>query len=315
MNFIIGERGVGKTYGFLNHFAHRWIKNREQFIYLRRYQSELDEIGDKLFNYHIQNGEFGEHVITYANGTYSMDGEPFCFMKPLTREGHIKSVPMAGVKSVIYDEFLITNRSQHYIPKEPIQLLSFIDSVYRERDPHVYLLGNASSRTNPYFDFFHLKLPYNSEFATFKNGLILVNYIQNKAYREKRKASKFGKLIDGTAYGNYAINNQFLNDDHSFIDKRPTNSWLFACLYIEQRNYGLWIARDTGYMYVSKAFDPQNPRCFAITQTDHTELARLATVRNSPWFKTMIERYRNSELFFENINIKNYVLRAIRPYL
>lgn len=316
LNFIIGERGVGKTYGLLKYFTERYLKTGDQFIYLRRYQSEIDEIGNKLFNYHIKNNEFGDdNVIGYSKEAYTMNGEPFCFMKPLTKEGHIKSVPMPNVKYIIYDEFLITNRSQHYIPREPTQLLSFIDSVYRERDPHVFMLGNASTQTNPYFDFFNLKLPYKSEFATFKDGLILVNYIQNKAYRDHRSKTKFGRLISGTTYGDYAINNQFLDDDHSFIAKKTPKSWLFACLYIERRNYGLWIDSDTCNMYISKSFDPKNPRCFAITPTDHTELAKLATVRSSPWFKKMIECYRYNQLFFENINIKNYVMKAIRPYL
>ena len=315
LNFIIGERGVGKTYGLLKYFTERFIKNGDQFIYLRRYQSEIDEIGSKLFDYHIRNHEFGDHVISYSKEVYSLDGEPFCYMKPLTKEGHVKSIPMPNVKYILYDEFLITNRSQHYIPREPTQLLSFSDSIYRERDPHIFCLGNASTQTNPYFEFFHLKIPYNSEFATFKDGLILVNYIQNKAYREQRAKTKFGRLIAGTSYGNYAINNQFLDDDHSFIAKKTPKSWLFACLYIEQKNYGLWIDSTTGNMYISKAFDPNNPRNFAILPTDHTEVAKLATVRTSPWFKKMIECYKDNQLFFENINIKNYVLKAIKPYL
>lgn len=316
LNFIVTERGLGKTYGLLKEKTDRFIKNKEQFIYLRRYQSEIDEIGSHLFDYHIQNNEFGEEIgITYKNGVYSLNGNPFCFMYPLTKEGHIKSKPMPGIKAIIYDEFLITNRTQHYIPNEPVQLLSFIDSVFRKRDPKVYLLGNASSRTNPYFDYFHLELPYNSEYQLYKKGLILVNYARNPTYREQRRQTKFGQLIEGTSYGEYATNNAFLNDNNAFIAKRPPKSWLFACLYIDQRNYGLWIDSDSHNMYIAKAYDPKNPRCFAITPTDHTETARLATVKNSPWFKKMIECYRYSQLYFENINIKNYVMKAIRPYL
>lgn len=299
----------------MKQFGLDFIKKQEEFIYLRRYNSEIQQIGNKLFSYHIKNNEFGEHIITYKNGIYSLDSRPFCYLLSLTREGHIKSVPMANVTKILYDEFLITNRSQHYIPKEPVQLLSFIESVFRERDPKVYCLGNASSQTNPYFEYFNLKIPYNAEYSTYKNGLILVNYSKNKAYREKRGKTKFGQIISGTSYGDYSINNQFIQDDHSFIAKRTTKSWLFACLYIEQKNYGLWIDSHTGNMYISRAFDPNNPRCFAIVATDHTERARLATVKNSPWFKKMIECYRNNQLYFENINIKNYVMRAIKPYL
>lgn len=314
-NFIVTERGLGKTYGLLKYFTEKFMKTGQQFIYLRRYQSEIDQIGDKLFKAHIANNEFPDAIITYKKGVYSMNGLPFCFLFPLTKEGHVKSVPMPDVNAIMFDEYLITNRNQHYIPKEPVQLLSFVDSVFRQRDPHVYFCGNASSHTNPYFEYFNLELPYQSEYQLYKHGLILVNYARNPAYREERKKTKFGQLIDGTSYGSYAIDNNFLHDDNSFIAKRPAKSWLFACLYIEQKNYGLWIDSDTGNMYISKSYDPKNPRCFAITPTDHTEVARLATIKNSPWFKKMIECYRYSQLYFENINIKNYVLKAIRPYL
>lgn len=316
LNLIVSERGFGKTYGFLEAFTNNFIKHKEEFIYLRRFQSEIDKVSGKLFAKHLDNQAFPEDFgITYKNGIYYGNSQPFCYMIPLTKEGHIKSVPMPKVKYILYDEFLITNRSQHYIPNEPFQLLSFIDSIYRDRDPHVYLCGNASSRTNPYFEYFNIHLPHNSEYALFKNNTILVHYSQNKAYQESRKQTKFGKMISGTSYGNYSIDNSFMNDNFSFIAKKPSKAWLFACLYINQHNYGLWIESGSGNMYISQAYDPKNPRCFAITPTDHTETARLATVRNSPWFKKMIECYRYNQLYFENINVKNYVLKAIKSYL
>ena len=42
-NFIIGERGCGKTYSSKKFAIRRFLKTGEQFIYLRRYKSELSE--------------------------------------------------------------------------------------------------------------------------------------------------------------------------------------------------------------------------------------------------------------------------------
>lgn len=316
LNFIIGERGVGKSYGFLKHVIERFLKTSKQFIYLRRYSTEIEDVKQDLFKYHVQNNEFDEHIITYSKDKVLVDGKVAGFLLCLTSEGRIKSkAAFANVESVIYDEFLITNKTQRYINNEPKVLLSFVDSVFRERDPKVYCLGNASSETNPYFGYFNLRIPYQSEFKTYKNGLILVCYSQNQAFREKRRKSKFGQLISGTDYANYAIDNKFLNDNHDFIAKKSNKAWLFACLYLENRNYGLWIDSGTGKMYISTKFDPGNPRAFAITKHDHRETVRLVTIKNSPWFKKMIDCYRQNLLYFENINIKNYVLKAIHPYL
>ena len=63
---------------------------------------------------------------------------------------------------------------------EPMYLLSIIESIARLRKIRVILLGNATSIVNPYFDFFNIHLPYNSEFQLFKNKTILVEYIKNE---------------------------------------------------------------------------------------------------------------------------------------
>lgn len=41
--FVIGERGVGKSFGAKRHVLNRYLKTGEQFIYIRRYKTELDK--------------------------------------------------------------------------------------------------------------------------------------------------------------------------------------------------------------------------------------------------------------------------------
>ena len=43
-NFIIGNRGIRKTYGMKNYVINKFIKKGEQFIYLRRYKTEIKRI-------------------------------------------------------------------------------------------------------------------------------------------------------------------------------------------------------------------------------------------------------------------------------
>ena len=50
LNFIIGERGVGKSYGAKKYVAQRFIKKHKQFVYLRRYKTELSKSFKKFFN-------------------------------------------------------------------------------------------------------------------------------------------------------------------------------------------------------------------------------------------------------------------------
>ena len=49
LNFIIGGRGIGKTYSMKRRCIKRFLRSGKQFIYLRRYQSELKKI-HQFFN-------------------------------------------------------------------------------------------------------------------------------------------------------------------------------------------------------------------------------------------------------------------------
>ena len=50
LNFVIGGRGIGKTFALKKYLLKRFIDKGEQFIYLRRNKSELDRIDkDKFF--------------------------------------------------------------------------------------------------------------------------------------------------------------------------------------------------------------------------------------------------------------------------
>ena len=49
LNILIGERGVGKTYGASKLVVKDFIKKKRQFIYLRRYKTELSKAPTSIF--------------------------------------------------------------------------------------------------------------------------------------------------------------------------------------------------------------------------------------------------------------------------
>lgn len=44
LNFIIGGRGIGKTYSFKKDVINRFKKKGKQFFYLRRHKSDMKKI-------------------------------------------------------------------------------------------------------------------------------------------------------------------------------------------------------------------------------------------------------------------------------
>ena len=327
LNFIIGERGVGKSYGAKKYVVKRFLKKHKQFVYLRRYKTELKEAmmknGNPIFFDQLINNKIddemikicNDHILSNKKDTMYIDGKLCGFAMPLSVANILKSSSYENVDTIIFDEFIIDKGNYHYLQNEVIQLLDVIETVARLRDIKVLFLGNAISITNPYFTFFDLSLPYNSDIKTFKDGLILVNYIKNLKYREVKKQTRFGKLIEGTEYGKYAIDNEFLRDSKSFIRKKSNNCKFYFILIYDNKHFGVWCDYKEGFMYLSYDYDPNCPIIFSINPDDHNDNTILIRGRTSPFFKSIIEHYRLARLCFENQQIKNTIMNLIVKFL
>ena len=104
------------------------------------------------------------------------------------------------------------------------------------RNIRVFLLANpANIYTNPYFLYFNLTLPYNNDIKLFKDNLILLQYMKNTEYREAKKNTRFGKLIAGTSFEDYAFNNKPISQNNVFIEKKQgTAKFSFAFIYKDE---------------------------------------------------------------------------------
>ena len=321
LNIIIGERGVGKTYSSKKYVINRWLKKRKQFVYIRRYETDLEaSVGstsdDKFFEQ--VRSEFPDHEFKINKSKkvrkLYIDNNVCGYALPLSSADSLKSSTYENVDTIIYDEFMLKEgSSQHYLRNEPEIILDIIETVGRLRDVKIFLLGNAISSTAPIMSYFNVTLPYNSDVKLFKDGLILVNYIKNEPYREVKKNTRFGKLIEGTRYSRYAIDNEFLTDSKSFIRKKSECRFYFI-FTLNNKDYGVWRDKED-YIYVSDDIDPNCPLKFALNVDDHDETSILLKIRNNPYFDTLISHYRFARLCFESQAIKNNVMSKLSKYL
>ena len=84
INIIIGERGVGKSYTCKKHVINRFIKKNEQFVYLRRYKTELKSSVPKFFDDIIANNEFPEARFKVKNNLFYIDDNIAGYALPLS---------------------------------------------------------------------------------------------------------------------------------------------------------------------------------------------------------------------------------------
>ncbi len=323
LNIIIGERGVGKTYSFKTFAVKRFLNKGKQFAYIRRYDTDLEaSVGNtndnKFFEQIRKEFPNSEFKITKSKKVRKLyiDGKICGYALPLSSADSLKSSSYENVDIIIYDEFMLKEGStQHYLRNEPEIILDLIETIGRLRDVRVFCLGNAISSTSPLMYYFDVSLPYNTDIKLFKDGTIAVEYIKNEKYREVKKASRFGKLIDGTKYGKYAIDNEFLTDSKAFIHKKDKNAKFYFILYVNGKQYGIWRDFKNQVMYISNDIDPNCPIKFAINESDHNESTIFAKVRSNFWFKQIINHYRLARLCFESQAVKNIFMQELNKYL
>lgn len=315
LNILVGERGVGKTFSTSQFVTNEFIKKKHEFVYVRRYKTEISKSTKKFFEALIVEDKFPNNKLEVKGNTFFIDDNPCGYSIALTTAQAQKSVNFSRVKYIIFDEFILENSSSHYLKNEVEVFLGLIETIARTRDVKVFMLGNAVTPYNPYFLFFNITMPYNNDIKTFKNGLILVQYMKNEEYRNFKRETKFGKLISGTEYEEYAINNSFRLEKENFISHKSGCSKFSFSLKYKDNILGVWLDFKNGKVYVSQDH-LDNGNIFACTNDDHTPNTMLLSVaKQYKGFKILINNYKLGNVYFENHKIKNLCNEIIRLLL
>ena len=170
-NIIVGGRGTGKTFGFLEEFR---LVNPRPFILMRRSQVETDLISNpdftpfraldrvrgcttvikKLSKYHagIYNGELN------SDGTVSPAGPLLGYTAALSTLHNVRGFSADEILDLILDEFN-PEKGSNKIPDEFGTFQNAYETVNRNReleDPprpplRAWLLANSNNLGNPYF--------------------------------------------------------------------------------------------------------------------------------------------------------------------
>ena len=307
-NFIIGNRGGGKTYGTKQYVINRFLKYGEQFAYVRRFRDEIKDT--KTYFDDIANN-FPSHDFSVKGREFFIDGETARFAIALSSSKLKKSVAYPNVQTIIFDEFIIDKGFYHYLPNEVEYFLDLYETIARTRDNvRVYFLSNAITINNPYFDYFKLKVPKLKNIS-YKND-ILIEMVCKDEYVNFKKQTRFGKMIAGTEYGNYSIENDFLRDDDTFVEKKTGNCrYCFGFKY-KSKLYGVWANYETGKMYLSYDLDPTCEIRYVFTKADHMPNTLLITSLNrSKVMKFFIDNFKLGNVYYETLQLKNVMIELV----
>lgn len=302
-NFVVGPRGVGKTYSSKERVLKNFVRDGEQFVYLRRYETEIKPGKMNLLFNDVKSAE--NHVIEVKGGTFYCDDEVMGYALCLSKAAQYKSIPFPDVTVIIFDEFIIDQGMVRYLDNEVETFCEMYSTIARLRDVKVLFLSNAITVTNPYFIYFDIKPDKDREII--KKGDILVQMVESIEYSKAATDTRFGKLIMQKKYGEYAINNEFLNDNDNFICKMPGNAKCRAIIRADSLKFGLYTYGNRAWI-ISEKYDKTCNLDIALSNKEHDESAIMTDDprAKSVWLQIK-QKYYSGDLRFTSIRAKNIV--------
>ncbi len=312
ISFLNGNRSIGKTFFFLRQGLNGYFRRQRKFIYLRRTGTELEYCTENLFD-DVRN-KFPEIIDTKTVGKgrelwvqtedeiWNLVGYGFS----LSESKKLKSIPLSEVDMIFFDEYLPDDL--HYLkPAEPFyepqQLLNIYLTVARgygkpiREDVKLICCANTVSVHNPYFSYFGIDLTQKNS-GIFNN--VYAESIHNKTIADEIEKSKFGQIIKGTRYGNYALGNESLNDTNRNIKQHSNKAFPYMSLF-----FGRWytVYYDNGDLVISNSYDRTFKKKYQLSEPpEDGETIPLLTGKSFDVFR---KAYQNDTLYFEDLQIKS----------
>lgn len=311
LNFILSNRGGGKTFGFTCWCIDDFLKTGRQAVWVRRYATELN--GDKdapgildenrFFAAVIKEGKYPNVKLEIKGNVGYINDEPaITFVALSTSRRKLKSANLPDVNKIIFDEFIVDTG---YLKDEVEIFLDLFESVARLRDNvRAVLLANAVTVVNPYFMYFNVKPKPDSRFTVTDD--IVIEMFTDDEFLEAKNKTRFGRLVKGTRYGEYAINNKWLLDNETFIEPKTPHAEFLLGMKYNGTMYGFWVDYKAGLIFVNTQYDPSSYSLYCLQRDDHeANLLLIKSISDSKLVQRMIYAFKNGLLRFENMVVKN----------
>lgn len=332
-NFCIGGRGLGKTYGSkrkgIKDAIRTSLEDGDQFIYLRRYKTEL-QMAKTTFFADIQH-EFPDY--DFKVDGHNAKAAPVStrdekkrqwfiigYFIPLVIAQNYKSVNFPRVKTIIFDEFIIEKGAVHYLPDEATVFQNFYSTVDRNKDKtRVFFLANSVAIENPYFLFYGIETKdadKNGFIRQFKGvnpenfGFLIVHIIKSEEFAAGVYRTKFGSFIQGTEYADYAVGNTFSDNHDRLIKAKPSTAVYMFTLEGKGGILSIWYDGQSDAYYVQEK-RPKVDLMYTLIPNNMDVDRTLMTFIDKP-LQTLRSAFRHHRVYFYNPRTRNTFLEIFK---
>lgn len=303
LNFIVLKRGYGKSWTFKDLIISDFIKSGAKTVWVRRYKPELRKAITKFLPDIIDR--YSQHKIEIKGKAVHIDGKEAINFYTLSEAQDLKSMSFEGYKYLIFDEFIIEGGAKRYLPEECDVFCSLLSTVFRDRPMKAFLLGNKVKAVTPYNIYFNLPNFEDVKYIKDRNTLV---YAKDKdgVIEENYAKSDLDKVLKGTKYYDYSMLNNTLNDNSSFIEKRPKDLTTNLVLNINGIDVGLFFDTNKSKLYFDIKCDKTIRAKYSLNKDNMAESYMLLS-KQFPMAKLIKNMYVNGRVFFNDIRTKTIV--------
>lgn len=314
------NRTGGKTTYFNRMTVNRCRNKRQKVALLTRYSYSLDDIEEAFFK-DVHELFFPTYKIEaekHSKGTYktlTLNGVPMGYAFSLNSADFIKekSHLFTDINFMLMDEF--QSETNKYVPDEIHKFLSIHKSVARGhgkqvRHVPVYMIGNDVSLINPYYTELGISSRLNSstQFLRGKGFVLEHSYIDSAA--KAQEESGISRAFSGNSYIDYTVNQKYLNDSFSFIE-RPSGRCRYLCtLKYKGKSFSVKEYSSLGILYCDTQVDENFPTKICVTTEDHN--VNYVMLKNNSLFISNLRYFFEKGAFrFKDLNCKECLMRTI----
>lgn len=316
-NFIVGGRGLGKTYGAKKHVITRFLKYGEQFIYLRRFSKEMSvkgtffaDISDQFKGCGFRiNGS--EAQICRNPNDEKPNWEVAGYFHVLSRAQGMKSASYPRVTTIIFDEFILEKGFSRYLPDEATAFNNFYSTIDRWQDrTKVLFLANSVSIMNPYFTTYDIEP--NREWVKKHNGFMVAHFPDSTQFASEVSKTRFGSFISGTDYEEYAVNNDFRDNANYLIGKKTEAARYHFTMETINGDFTVWVdLKEHPYTYYVQAKKPLIENIWVMDKELMSE-GKLLVEYSDKHIQLLRTAYGRGNVLFESARLRNTFLRVFK---
>jgi hypothetical protein len=326
-NFVIGGRGLGKTYGMKKKAINDGIRKGAEFIYLRRFDKELIAAKGSFFadiahlwpKYEFRvNGNRGEFTKVIVQGSDETDQQfeqrrkkrpwtTLVYFVALTTTQRYKSVNYPKVTLILFDEFIIEKGSLQYLSDEVTIFINFYSTVDRWKDKtRVFFLANSVSIMNPYFIKWDIRPDQAGEIIVKADGYVACHFPDSEAFRNEVYQTAFGKFIQDSEYAEYAVGNGFADNHDLLIKGKPADAKYIFTLETKNGTFSVWTVRVDGEVeyFMQDRLTRGNAVMRTLIAGNVTEDKYLMKFNDMP-LATLRTAWRQGRVWFDNQKTRN----------